>query len=252
MAETRTVIVTGATGGIGSAIVDRFLRNGDRVVATGLTEDELTKWRDRWDGSAAGGHESALLTRVVDISSESSVESFASFAQQELQVVDVLINNAGSFPQTPFEEITVAEWRRVLDIDLTGTFLMIKAVLPVLNRSGAGRIINIGSGTLYDGTPNMAHYAAAKGGVLGLTRVLAHELGGDGITTNLVTPGLTRTAAASAAVDESLWEQQRLARGLQRDETPEDPIGAIFFLASADAAFMSGQTLNIDGGSKFP
>lgn len=243
----RTVVVTGATGGIGTALVRRFLALGDEVVATGLSENELAAWRGTlgYDGGA-------LHTHVLDVSSEDSTVAFGQRLADEVGLVQVLVNNAGSFPQKPFARITTAEWRGVLDIDLTGTFLVIKAVLPILDRAGAGRIINIGSGTVYDGTPNMAHYAAAKGGVLGLTRVLSRELGNEGITVNIVTPGLTATPAALAAVDGGLWAQQRTARSIHRDEYPEDVVGAVVFTASADAAFMTGQVLNIDGGSKFP
>ena len=251
MSEPRTVIVTGATGGIGSEITDRFLANGDVVLATGLSEDELADWRRRWDQSAPDGYCAPLHTAVVDISSEASVSALAERARAISPSVEVLVNNAGTFPQARFEDMTTEQWRRVIDIDLTGTFLVIKAVLPLLDRTGRGRIVKVGSGTFWDGTPSMAHYAAAKGGVLGLTRVLSRELGTYGITTNLVTPGLTPTPAATAVVDDSLWEQQRRARGLQRDETPGDAVGAVFFVASADAAFMTGQTVNVDGGSTF-
>ena len=244
MSSTRTVVVTGASGGIGSEIVDRFLRQGDAVVASDLSAEALGTWRARWDGE---GRHAALHTVAADISNEGSVSAFADTVRKRFGAVDVLINNAGYFPQTLFEEMTVEEWRRVIDVNLTGTFLMIKAFVPLLKTRG-GRIVNIGSGSVYSGTAEQAHYVAAKAGVLGLTRVLAHELGQYGITVNLLTPGLTVTPAAAGVLPDSLLQTQRQLRALQRDETPEDLVGSIAYLASDDAAFVTGQTLNVDGG----
>lgn len=248
MHSPRNIVVTGATGGIGTAIVDRFLRSGDRVLATGLDSPSIEKWQQQFDNEPSISDR--LSTVVTDIADEDSVNRLAT-AAAALGEIHVLINNAGTFVTTPFTQLNLSEWRRVLDIDLTGTFLVIKALHPLMDRTGRGRIISIGSGTLYDGTPGMSHYAAAKGGVLGLTRVLAREFGADGITVNLLTPGLTRTDAAVAAVPDALWAEQREARAIGRDEVPADIAGAAFFLASEDSAFLTGQVLNVDGGSKF-
>ena len=248
MSTARTVVVTGAAGGIGSEIVDRFLSNGDTVVAGDLSPSTLDAWRARWDSTAPGGKHEALYVIPVDIANEESVAAMARAVQERVETVDVLINNAGHFPQTPFEKVSSEEWRRVIDINLTGAFHMIQAFVPLMKASGRGRIVSIGSGSFFSGVPLQSHYVASKGGVMGLTRVLARELGEYGITVNLIAPGFTITPAAVAAVPDSLPERMRMMRSIQRDEVPADLVGPIFFLASEDAAFMTGQTLNVDGG----
>ncbi|WP_261571124.1 SDR family NAD(P)-dependent oxidoreductase [Frankia gtarii] len=200
MSTARTVVVTGAAGGIGSEIVNRFLAHGDTVVASDISPEALDTWRARWDSGASGGQHPSLHTVPADISSEQSVAALAQVVQQSLGTVDVLINNAGHFPQTAFEEMSADEWRQVIDVNLTGTFLMIRAFVPLMKASGHGRIVNIGSGSVFSGTPMQSHYVASKGGVMGLTHVLARELGGYGITVNLITPGLTVTPAAAESV----------------------------------------------------
>jgi len=132
----------------------------------------------------------------------------------------VLNNCAGYFPMVPFEKMTAQDWQRVIDINLTGTFLVTQAVLPLMKDRGWGRIVNFRSGSVFDGTPGHAHYVAAKAGVVGFSRSLAREVGDYGITVNVVTP------------------------------RPDG--GRVFFLASSDSAFISGQTLNIDGGMFMP
>jgi NAD(P)-dependent dehydrogenase (short-subunit alcohol dehydrogenase family) len=248
MSTARAVVVTGAAGGIGSEIVDRFLANGDTVVATDFSQEALETWRTRWDSTAPGGRHPSLHTLAADMSSEESVAALAEAAAERADPVDVLINCAGIFPMVPFESMTTELWRQVIDVNLTGTFFMIRAFVPLMKASTRGRIVNIGSGSVLGGTPAQSAYVASKGGIMGLTRTLARELGGYGITVNLVTPGLTLTPAALQAVPEPVRESQRLIRALQRDETAEDVAGPVFFLASADAAFITGQTLNVDGG----
>jgi NAD(P)-dependent dehydrogenase (short-subunit alcohol dehydrogenase family) len=248
MSTARTVVITGAAGGIGSALVERFLASGDTVVAADLDQEALDAARKRWAGSRTQPAPDPLHALTVDVSDPGSVATFANQVGERVKGVDVLINCAGIFPAAPFEEMTLDQWQRVLGVNLTGDFLMIKGLLPLLKTSDRGRIINIGSGTTFVGTPGQAHYAAAKGGVLGLTRTLARELGHYGITVNLLTPGLTTTPAAVAAMPEAVFELQRTTRALQRDELPADVVGTAFFLASDDAAFMTGQTVNVDGG----
>lgn len=246
MSTARNVVITGAAGGISSEIVNRFLANGHTVLASDLSQDSLDEWRSRWD---SGGQSPSLHTFPADVSDEESLAALGAAAQERLGTVDVLINAAGHFPQTPFEEISGEEWRRVIEVNLNGTFYTVQALLPLLKKSKHGRIINIGSGGMFFGVPMQAHYVAAKAGVMGLTRVLARELGNDhNITVNLVTPGLTVTPAAAAVLPESLLAMQRSMRSFHRDQVPNDLVGTIAFLASDDAAFITGQTLNVDGG----
>jgi NAD(P)-dependent dehydrogenase (short-subunit alcohol dehydrogenase family) len=242
MDTKRVVVITGAAGGIGAPLVERFLRNGDTVIATDTSEDALKQL------SAQPKDDARLLTLAADISSETDTQALADFAREHTGTVEVLINCAGFFPILPFEEISVSDWQRVIDINLTGTFLATTALLPLMKDRGWGRIVNFGSASVFDGTRNQTHYVAAKAGIIGFTRSLAREVGGYAITVNVVTPGLTLTQAVQDHFPPAVLAAQRAARSLQRDETPEDLVGPVFFLASPDAGFITGQTLNVDGG----
>jgi NAD(P)-dependent dehydrogenase (short-subunit alcohol dehydrogenase family) len=244
--SNRVVLITGAGGGVGSVLVERFLANDDTVIATDSSDAALRDLRDRLAVDAK------LITAAADISSEADTKALAESAHEQAGRVEVLINCAGFFPILPFEEISVADWQRVIDINLTGSFLMIRTLLPLMKGRGWGRIINFGSGSVFDGTRNQTHYVAAKAGIVGFTRSLAREVGGYGITVNVITPGLTVTKAVRDHFPPALLEAQRQARALQRDEEPEDLVGPVFFLASPDAGFITGQTLNVDGGKFMP
>jgi NAD(P)-dependent dehydrogenase (short-subunit alcohol dehydrogenase family) len=242
MDTKRVVVITGAAGGIGAPLVERFLRNGDTVIATDASEDALKQLTARPE------YDARLLTLAADISAEADTQAVADFAREHSETVEVLINCAGFFPIVPFEEISVRDWQRVIDVNLTGTFLTTTALLPLMKDRGWGRIVNFGSASVFDGTRNQTHYVAAKAGIIGFTRSLAREVGGYGITVNVITPGLTLTPAVRDHFPPALLAAQRAARSLQRDETPEDLVGPVFFLASPDAGFITGQTLNVDGG----
>ncbi len=246
MKSNRIVVITGASGGIGSELVDRFLANGDTVIASDVSDDALQNWRRRWD--SAGDVNSRLLAVAADIASEESCQHLVDVARDQFGRIDILINCAGWFPMVSFEEMTVDQWRQVIDVNLTGTFLMTKAAVPLMKNRGWGRIINFGSGSLFEGTADQSHYVAAKAGVLGFSRSLARELGDYGITVNVITPGLTVTKAVKDTFPADILEAQRARRALHRDEVAEDLVGPVFFLASDDAGFITGQTLNVDGG----
>ncbi len=160
----------------------------------------------------------------------------------------MLVNVAGYFPIQSYDEMTAADFRKVVDINLTGTFLMTKAVTPLLRGRGWGRIVNMGSASVFEGVADQVHYVAAKAGIFGLSRSLARVFGRDGITVNVVTPGLTVTPAVKAKMPPEMIDQQIKLRALPREEQGEDLVGAVFFLASPEADFISGQTVNVDGG----
>lgn len=243
MDNGRVVVITGAAGGVGTVLVQRFLANGDVVIATDAREDILKALRERI------GDDRSLTTHVADIAVEDDCRGLADVARQQAGHIDVLVNCAGFFPILSFEDMTAADWQKVIDVNLTGTFLLTHAALPLMRDRGWGRIINFGSGSVFEGTRNQAHYVAAKAGVVGLSRSLAREVGQYGITVNTITPGLTVTAAVRDHFPPELLAAQRNRRALQRDEVPEDLVGPVFFLASPDSDFVTGQTLNVDGGN---
>lgn len=243
--SNKSVIVTGAAGGIGSAIVRRFLSEGAKVCASDQTADALDKLARELNSPEE------LMTAEADISSEESCQNLAAQVEKKWGAADILINNAGWFPVTPFEEISYVEWRKVCAVNLDGPFLVTRAILPLMKTSPAGRIINMSSGSIFAGTPDQCHYVSAKAGVIGFTRSAAKALGQYGITVNAITPGLTSTAPIKKMMPEAVLAKQSEARAIKREETAEDLVGAVIFLASDDAAFITGQTINVDGGNNF-
>jgi len=169
-------------------------------------------------------------------------------------VVDV--NNAGlyaSLEMRPFTEIPIDEWRRVMDVNVLSMFLTCRAVVPRMREQGGGRIVNISSGTPFRGVPFLLHYVTSKGAIVALTRALAKELGGDEVLVNCVAPGFTMSEGVQEhpEVIEALREVSVAARTLKRDQQPEDVVGAVVFLCGPGAAFITGQTIVIDGGQYF-
>jgi len=243
MRTNRIVVITGAAGGMGSVITDRFLANGDTVIAIDNSASSLEAFK------ASRQAVETLTTALADVSSEADCTRIADIARHLAGRVDVVVNCAGQFPIQPFEEMTLSQWRHVIDVNLTGAFLVIRSMLPLLKGRGWGRIVNIGSASIYEGQPGQAHYVAAKAGITGLSRSLARELGEHGITVNVVTPGLTVTPPVRDNFPAEMLEKGRSTRCLKRDETAEDLVGAVFFLASPDADFMTGQMVNVDGGN---
>ncbi len=243
MRTGRAVVVTGAGGGMGAALVARFLANGDDVVAADRDALALERLRSACEPAAR------LRTVAADTATEAGCAAMADVAGRR---VDVLVNCAGWFPITPFERLQPDEWRRVLEVNLTGPYLACRAVLPLMKGRGWGRIISYGSASIFDGVPGQSHYVAAKAGLVGFSKCLARELGADGVTVNVVTPGLTPTGPVREHFPPSLLERVRAGRAIGRDATPEDLVGAVLFLASPDADFITGQTLNVDGGAKMP
>ena len=243
MRTGRIVVVTGAAGGIGRLVAERFLANGDTVIAIDLDESALALL------TAPQAQGAKLHAVTADISDEADCATVAACARDAAGRVDVLVNVAGWFPVQPFEGLSAADFRRVVDVNLTGPFLMIKAMWPLMQGRDWGRIVTIGSASTFQGVPDQVHYLAAKAGLFGLTRSLARVVGQHGITVNVVTPGLTETEPVKRTMPAAMLERAIEARALKRAEQPDDLVGAVFFLASPDAGFITGQTLNVDGGS---
>ena len=246
----RVAIVTGAGQGIGRVFAKAFALAGAIPV---IAEKNADKARAvEREIAAAGGQALAITTDVAD---EKSVRAMAGAVERALGRIDILVNNAAIFStleMRPFEEIPLAEWNEVLRVNVTGPFLTAGAVVPAMRRAGWGRIINIASGAVLLGRPNYLHYIASKGALDAMSRSMARELGGHGITVNAVLPGATFTEIERKTVTP---EQKTRIIGLQcvpRAETPEDLVGTVLFLASEAAGFLTGQRIVVDGGAAHP
>lgn len=247
--KDKVAIVTGAETGIGRAIAERLAGEGAAVVIADLADAEHVA-----DGLRERGARALALR--TDVADEHSVQQLVERTVAELGRVDILVNNAAiaaSIQLRPFEQITVAEWRRMQDVNAMGPFLCTRAVAPHMRRQQSGRIVNITSGTAFKGAPFMLDYVASKGALMTMTRSLARELGKDFVTVNAVSPGYTLSEGNLSNQDflASYREAAIQTRALPRDGWPADIVGAVAFLASDDASFISGQILAVDGGSVY-
>jgi NAD(P)-dependent dehydrogenase (short-subunit alcohol dehydrogenase family) len=242
--EQRIAIVTGAGQGIGRAIALGFAREGARVAIADVNEESANTVKNEIEASG----ERALAIRT-DVSNEKSVQAMVEKSLKEFLRVDILVNNAGIFPTSPVEEMSEEDWDRVIGTNLVGAFLCARAVVPKFLEQGTGRIISLTSGRAFQGAKNGAHYAASKAGIIGFSKSLALELAPHGITVNVICPGITDTAQPRGhQTEEQIYAQaQRIPLG--RIGQPEDLVGPAVFLASDAAAFITGQTILVNGGS---
>ena len=245
--KDKVIIVTGGGVGIGRAYATGLAKEGARVVVADIQEEEAKKVASE---IKQGGGEALALP--VDVTSAEKTQAMADKTLQKYGRIDVLVNNAGLYSaikKKPFSEITAEEWDRVMAVNLKGLFLCVQAVYPAMKKQGKGKIINISSGTALGGTPFFLHYVTSKAGVIGFTRALARELGPDNICVNAITPGLTISGPQQEGVltPEQLQDRRR-RRAFQRDQYPQDLVGTMIFLCSADSDFITGQTINVDGG----
>jgi NAD(P)-dependent dehydrogenase (short-subunit alcohol dehydrogenase family) len=234
--DGKVAVVTGGAQGIGAAIARGLEAEGAEVVVADLEPPE-------------GGIQ-------ADVSSEEDVERMVSEALERNGRIDILVNNAGlyaSLEMRAFTEIPVEEWNRVMEVNVASMFLTCRAVVPVMREQGGGKIVNISSGTPFRGVPFLLHYVTSKGAIVAFTRSLAKEVGADSIHVNCVAPGFTMSEGVKShpEVIEALRDVSVAARTIKRDQVPEDVVGAVVFLCTPAADFITGQTMVIDGGQYF-
>jgi NAD(P)-dependent dehydrogenase (short-subunit alcohol dehydrogenase family) len=244
----KIAVISGAANGIGQAFAQRLAQDGAHIVIADIAAgDETAKM------VKAAGREA--LAAKCDASSEESVKALAADVAKRFGRCDILVNCAGIFPNQAFDTMTFADWRRVQAINLDSVFLMCAAFVPGMKQRQWGRIVNMASSTLGSVVTGFAHYMASKAGIVGITRALASELGPHGITVNAISPGLTRSPGtlarkprAGMASMEDEYAHAATMQAIKRPEVPADLVGTVSFLTSDDAAFLTGQTLNVDGG----
>jgi NAD(P)-dependent dehydrogenase (short-subunit alcohol dehydrogenase family) len=243
--DGRVALVTGGARGIGNAIAAGLAAEGARVAIADL---------DGAEEAARAFPDGVGLT--ADVAVEEDVERLVDETVALCGGLDVLVNNAGlyaSLPMRPFDQIPLEEWRHVMDVNVASMFLCCRAAVPRLRERGGGAIVNISSGTPFRGVPFLLHYVTSKGAIVAFTRALAKELGRDAIRVNCVAPGFTMSdgVKANPEVVEKLRDVSVAARTIQRDQLPEDVVGAAVYLAGPAASFVTGQTIVIDGGQTF-
>ena len=240
-------IVTGGAIGIGRAICTGLALAGARVVVADRSDPGDTVTAIEKEGGEA-------LGVVADVTSERELADAVGETTRTFGQIDILVNNAGIFAGLspgPFELSTADEWRKVLEVNVIGSFLAAKAVVGPMRERGGGRIINIASTTAFKGTAYLLHYTSSKGAILAMTKALARELGGDGILVNAVAPGFTVSEGVERHADhvETMRRNAPSSRILRREMLPGDIVGAVRFLAGPQAGFLTGQTIVVDGGA---
>ena len=250
--KDKVVIVTGGAHGIGKAYCMGLAKAGARVVIADIDESAAKRAADEI-GKAAGAK---ALAVHVDVSNEEATMQLAAQTLERFGRIDVLINNAAIFSVVPMnrgriETIDPDEWDRLMAVNLRGLFFCCRAVLPAMRRQKAGKIITIASGTVFAGAPGRIHYVTSKAATIGFTRTLAREVGDDNINVNCLAPGNTLSEENPTEQMIKFRESSVGLRSLKRIQVPQDVVGAMLFLASPLSDFMTGQTVNVDGGISF-
>ncbi|MBM3607170.1 MAG: SDR family oxidoreductase [Alphaproteobacteria bacterium] len=243
--QNRVAIITGAGQGIGAAYAKAMAKEGARVVVTDIGDTSSCV-----DEINAQGHQA--IGMKVDVTSNDDLTRLVRETEAAYGPVEILVNNAGMFANLklrPFWEIPDEEWDQVMKVNVRGIFQAAKAIIPSMERNGRGKIVNISSSTFFLGPPGFLHYVASKAAVIGLTRSMARELGAKNITVNALAPGFTQSegVVSNPAMD-AFSAPNRAQRTIQRDMLPDDLLGTMIYLTSPDSDFMTGQTINVDGG----
>jgi NAD(P)-dependent dehydrogenase (short-subunit alcohol dehydrogenase family) len=243
MPEPRVALVTGSARGLGQEFAVALAGAGYAVVGLDIADPAETRDRVR----AAGGRFEGLTADVTD---ETAVAAAVGTAVDRFGALHIVVNNAGVYPPIEFEKTTLDDWRRIMRLNLDGPFLVTRAALPHLRAAGWGRIVNIASAVVFLGPPDLVAYTASKAGLVGFTRALATAVGGDGITVNAIAPGLldTPTAAATTGADGG-FERVRALQAVPRTGRADDLVSTLLYVCSEGTGFLTGQTINVDGGS---
>ncbi len=245
--EDKVVIITGGAKGIGRAYVKAFAEVDARVVIADIDSSASETLAAELQQK---GHR--VLGRTLNVADFSSCQAMAEEVWNDWHGIHVLVNNAAIYsPLTrkSFTEISGDEWDQVMAVNLRGMFFCVQAVFPYMKQQKGGKIINISSSTIFKGSPYFLHYVTSKAGVVGFTRALAREVSENGITVNALAPGLTATGLNEQVSPAEQFQKAIADRCIKRTEIPEDLIGAVLFLASSHSDFITGQLINVDGGS---
>ncbi|HKZ13978.1 MAG TPA: SDR family oxidoreductase [Solirubrobacterales bacterium] len=242
--EGRAAVVTGAARGIGQALCRGLAENGADVIGVDLEDLRET-------GAAVEKAGARWIAAQVDVTDAHAMAELATEVEDQLGGTHILINNAAIDDPISWDELDLDHWRRVLAVDLEAPFLTCKAFVPQMRAAGWGRIVNIASGSVLRAMPRFVAYRAAKMGLIGFTRALASEVGPDGITVNVASPGITVTKMALGSLDPEVVETESSRRAIPRIGEPDDMVGTVLFLTAEASAFVTGQTLLPNGGAAF-
>lgn len=246
MSVKRVVVVTGGASGIGLGVVRRFARMGHPVAMLDIQRNALEK-----EGTALRSEGANILARTMDVTSRDDVEAAYAAIRQELGPIAIVVANAGISEAAAFQSLSIAKWQRMIDINLNGVFHTIQAAMPDMLNAKWGRIITISSHAAQSGAADRAHYAAAKGGVIGLTRALAREFAAQGITVNTIPPSVVATPMAEQGIANGTFPPLDVISQhipIPRPGTPDDIAAACEYLASDGASYVTGQVLAVNGG----
>ncbi|MDE2759026.1 MAG: glucose 1-dehydrogenase [Paracoccaceae bacterium] len=243
--DGKTAIITGAAQGIGALMAKAMATEGAKVLVTDVqSTDNAVKAITDTGGTALG--------MKVDVTSNEDLSAMVEKAKSEFGGLDIMVNNASIFATIkpkPFFEIDNDEFDLIMRVNTRGVHQVMRAIVPTMIQAGGGKVINIASGTFYYGPPGLSHYTASKGAVIALTRCHARELGDKNIQVNAIAPGLTESEGVKANEGFNMARAPTIAtRSIKREMLPEDLLGSLMYLATSDSNFVTGQTLNVDGG----
>ena len=243
--EGKTAVITGAAQGIGAIMAKAMADEGAKVLVTDVQDTAGAVKAIADAGGTARGMK-------VDVTSNDDIAAMVETATSSLGGIDIMVNNAAIFAAIkpkPFFEIDDDEFDAIMRVNVRSVHQVMRAVVPAMIKAGGGKIVNIASGTFYYGPPGLSHYTASKGAVIALTRCHARELGDKNIQVNAIAPGLTESEGVKANAGFDMARTPTIAsRSIKREMLPEDLLGTLIYLASSDSNFVTGQTLNVDGG----